>query len=212
LVGAGLGVQHLRGGPLRFGRAVSDNGPDVAIARLQAIIRQRPDSVDAHFALGQAYVAKSLYPRAEAEFKRVLELQPKHVGARLELGMLYLNQKRLPEAKDAFGQTLAQNPSSVDAHFGLGLALAEEGNHQGAIEEYKAATRLDPQASGVNYNLGASYAKLKMYDEAIAAYLKEKENGDDSDVENALADAYQAKGMTQQANEAKYKAEQLTGR
>jgi len=54
----------------------------------------------------------------------------------------------------------------------LVLALAAEDNHQAAIEEYKTATRLDPQAAGIDYDLGVSYAKLKMYDDAVAAFLK----------------------------------------
>ena len=57
--------------------------------------------------------------------------------------------------------------------------------------------------------MGLSYTRLKMYDEAIAVFLKERAHGDDSDLEDALAYAYQAKGMTQQAQEAKDKAEKL---
>ena len=60
--------------------------------------------------------------------------------------------------------------------------------------------------------MGVSQAQLKQYDDAIASYSKEKEqNGDDGELENALADAYQAKGMTQQAQEARNKAAQLLG-
>jgi tetratricopeptide (TPR) repeat protein len=58
--------------------------------------------------------------------------------------------------------------------------------------------------------MGVSQAALKQYDEAIASYLKEREShGDDLELETALADAYQAKGMSQQAQEARNKAEQL---
>jgi cytochrome c-type biogenesis protein CcmH/NrfG len=58
--------------------------------------------------------------------------------------------------------------------------------------------------------MGESYAELKNYDDAIAAYLKEKEiNGDHPDLETALAEAYQAKGMTQQAQDANNRAAQL---
>jgi Flp pilus assembly protein TadD len=60
--------------------------------------------------------------------------------------------------------------------------------------------------------MGISQAQLKQYDDAIASFSKEKdENGDDAELENALADAYQAKGMTQQAQEARGKAAQLRG-
>ena len=98
----------------------------------------------------------------------------------------------------------------MDGHAGLGMALADQGNHAAAIEEYKAALRLDPRASGIYYRMGISQAQLKQYDDAIASYLKEQQqSGDDPELENALADAYQAKGMTQQAEAAKNKAARL---
>ncbi len=60
--------------------------------------------------------------------------------------------------------------------------------------------------------MGNSYAKLNRYDDAIAAYLKEREKtGDNPDLENALADAYQAKGMTKEAQEANDRAQRLRG-
>jgi tetratricopeptide (TPR) repeat protein len=60
--------------------------------------------------------------------------------------------------------------------------------------------------------MGLSQAQLKQYDDAIASYLKEREqSGDEADIEESLADAYQAKGMTQPAQEARSKAAQLKG-
>jgi cytochrome c-type biogenesis protein CcmH/NrfG len=60
--------------------------------------------------------------------------------------------------------------------------------------------------------MGNSYAKLNRYDDAITAYLKEKEkSGDSADIENALAAAYQAKGMPKESQEARDLAQQLRG-
>jgi rhomboid protease GluP len=213
VAGSALGVQHWRGGPMRMGRAlssISENDPNRAIEQLQAIVKQQPNLAQAHFSLGQAYFNREQYPQAESEFKRVLELQPQNAGAHFNLGITLLNERRLDDARAAFTQMLAQDPKSADAHYGLGLALADEGKYQAAIEEFKAAAGLGPQISGIYYEMGSSYFKLKMYDEAIAAYLQEKEkNGDEPDLETALADAYQAKGMTQQAQDARNKAAQL---
>ena len=100
------------------------------------------------------------------------------------LGMVYLNQNRPQDAKDTFTQLLAQDPNNAEGHYGLGLALAAEDNHQAAIKEYKTAARLDPQAAGIDYDLGVSYAKLKMYDDAIAAFLKERQNGDNQELDD----------------------------
>lgn len=210
---AGLGVRSWRGGPMRMARAFdafSEHDPGRGIAQLEAIVRQAPNSAQAHFALGQAYFNQEKYPQAEVEFKRVLELQPQSPGARLNLGMVYLNEKRPEEAKAAFAQILARDANDADAHYGMGLALAGEEKYQAAIDEFKNAGRLSTEVSGVYTEIGQAYAKLKKYDEAIAAYLEEKEKyGDDSDLEAGLAEAYSAKGMTQQADDARSRAAQL---
>jgi predicted Zn-dependent protease len=127
--------------------------------------------------------------------------------------MVYLSEKRPEDAKSAFAEMLAQDANNADAHVGLGLVMADQDKDQAAIEEFKTALRLGPGVSGVHFELGNAYARLKMYDEAIAEYLEEqKKNGDAPHIEAALADAYAAKGMTQQAQDAKNKAAQLKGR
>ena len=210
---SGFAVRQWRSAPFRMGRALeaaSQNTPDRVVAQLKEIVRQQPNSVQAHFALAQTYFGEEKFSEAEAEFKRVLQLQPQHAAARFELGMVYVSERRLDDANSAFAQLVAQDANDPNGHLGMGLVLAAEGNQQEAIGEYKNAIRLNPQISGAQYELGRSYMKLKMYDEAIAAYLKERENmGDDPDIETALADAYQAKGMTQQAREASDKAAEL---
>jgi len=220
LAGVAVGSARHYGFPLRIGRthlgqadSVPESDSTQAITHLQKIVQQRPDFVPAQLALAQAYFSQADYGQAETELKHVLQLQPEHADARILLGMVYLNQNRPQDAKDTFTRLLTQDANNADGHFGLGLALAAEQNHQAAIEEYKTALRLDPQISGVNYNLGVSYAKLDQYDDAIAAFLKEREqSGDTYDIETALASAYQAKGLTGQAEEARNKAKQLKDR
>src|SRR6266576_1028272 len=210
LLAAGFGVRQWRGGPMRIARAFQETKGD-PVARLQAVIKQQPNLVPAHFALAQAYLARDQYLEAEAEFKRVIELQPANLEARFDLGLVYLTEKRLEDSKSEFTQILAQDPNSAEGHYGLGLVLAAQQNHSAAIDEFKKAAP-DTHVSGVYFEMGNSYAKLNRHDDAIAAYLKEKEkSGDSADVENALADAYQAKGMLKDSREARDLAQQLRG-
>jgi membrane associated rhomboid family serine protease/Flp pilus assembly protein TadD len=212
VAGGGFWLQQARGYEARVHRAsqlIEEGKISQAISQLQRAIQQRPTFVPAHFALAHAYFNLRQYPQAEAELKRLLELQPHDPGASYELGAAYLNEKRTAEAKGEFAQMLARNPNDADAHYGLGMALAAEGNDPAAIQEYSTAVRLDPD-EGVYYEMGISYAKLKKYDDAIAALIKDRQqNGDDQDIESALADAYQAKGMKAEAQDAQHKAEQL---
>jgi membrane associated rhomboid family serine protease/Flp pilus assembly protein TadD len=212
VAGAGFWLQQARGYEARMARAeqlLREKKTSQAIGQLQSAIRQHPAFAPAHFALAHAYFNLRQYPQAEGELNRVLELQPHEEGASYELGVAYLNEKRTGDAKSEFAQMLTQNSNDADAHFGMGLALAAEGNDPAAIEEYSTAARLDPD-EGVNYEMGISYAKLKKYDDAITVLLKDRQqNGDDQYIESALADAYQAKGMKVEAQDAQRKAEQL---
>src|SRR6266496_1550553 len=136
VLAAGLGVRQWRGGPMRVSREFQDSKSD-SVSRLQAIVKQQPNLVQAHFALAQAYYTRQQFSQAEAEFKRVIELEPRNAGARFDLGMTYLSQKRIDDAKTTFTQLLSQDTGNADGHYGLGLTLAAEGNPQAAIEEFK---------------------------------------------------------------------------
>ena len=207
VLAAGFGLREWRGESMRIARAYLDAKDPVA--RLQAIVKQQPNLVQARFDLAQAYLQRDRLPEAEAEFKRVIELQPQNTEARYDLGLVYLSEKRSDEAKITFAQILAQDANSAEGHYGLGLVLEEQQNYSAAIEEFKRAASA-PRLQGVYYEMGNSYAKLTRYDEAITAYLKEKEKtGDDPDLETALADAYQAKGMVKEAQEARNRAQQM---
>ena len=209
--GSALGVQRWRGRYLMGLGIYSQNNTSRMITALQKKVKQSPQDASAHYALAHEYFANGQFPQGEAELKRVLELQPENSTARMDLGILYLNGAQPKEAQDEFKKLLTHEPNNARGHVGLAMALANQQNHQAAVEEYKTALMLDPQSNGgVYYRMGISQAQLKQYDDAISSYLKEREkNGDDARLEAALADAYQAKGMQQEAKEARDKATQL---
>ena len=212
LIGAGAGVRRWRSGPMRTALAFQALGGSQGdpVARLKMIIEQNPNVAPAHFALAQTYFEQQKFSEAEAEFKKVVELQPKSTRARFDLGMTYLSLNRPEEAKATFNGMIQQGLNTGDAHYGIAMALAMQDKHQDAIQEFQAAIKDGSDMSGIYSEMGNSYAKLKMYDDAISAYLKEKEkNGNTPDLENALADAYQGKGMTKEAQDARNEAMQL---
>jgi membrane associated rhomboid family serine protease/Flp pilus assembly protein TadD len=208
VVGIAWGVQRWRGPEVQFGRSLID--ADRMIGQLQKKIEQSPQDASAHYNLARAYFNTGQFSAGESELQRVLELQPQDTKARVELGAAYLRHDQAKEAQEEFTKLAAQEPNNVDAHAGLGMALAEQGQHESAIVEYQTVLRLEPRARGVEYRMGISQTQLKRYDDAIASFLKERETtGDDPDLESALADAYQGKGMTKEAEDARNKAEQL---
>ncbi len=211
--GSALGIHRWRGSGIHFGSAMdAGRNVDRMIGELQKRVQQSPQDASAHYALAHAYFSKGQFSEGESELKRVLDLQPQNTRARMDLGAVYLRQDQPKAAQEEFAKVVAQEPDNAAAHAALGVALAEQDQHEAAVNEYKSALRLEPTARGVYYRMGLSQEQLKLYDDAIASYSKEKDlNGDAADLETALADAYAAKGMTQQAQEAQSKAAQLQG-
>jgi rhomboid protease GluP len=185
--------------------------PDAAIRELQKSAKQQPDSVATHGALAEAYFAKRDFDNAAAEMKRVLALDPHNETAQFELGRIYLAQKQPAKAEAIFQQLLKANPNSANGHAGMAQVLTVTRNYAEALAEYKRVSEIDSVYPGVYYRIGVLEATLDQPDEAIAALLKQRETWDDPGNETALAEVYEARGMKNEAAEARTKAEELSG-
>ncbi len=190
-------------------RLLMERKTDPAIAELQTAVRQRPGYLPAHYELARAYWIKGDFASAEGEFKRVIAIDPKDERAYFYLGMAYLEQKLPQPARDSFSQLLRVNPNSADAQFGLAEASTMEQKYADALQEYKLTLKLDPDYDGVYQEMGLVQARLRLYDDAIASFLKQQKAGDNPETENALARVYEAKGMHREAAEASQRAKQF---
>jgi rhomboid protease GluP len=179
------------------------------IAELQKSVSQRPDFTAAHAALARAYVEKHDFDNAAAEMRRVIVLNPRSEDAYYRLGLIYLEQKLPSKAQDTFAQLLKIDPQSADGHAGLAAALSDQHRDLEALEEYKRVAALDSSYESVYYNMGVAQARLKLYDDAIASLLKQRQTADDPESENLLASVYDAKGMRSEAEDARQRARQL---
>ncbi|MFZ1916174.1 MAG: rhomboid family intramembrane serine protease [Terriglobales bacterium] len=184
---------------------------DQAIAELRKTVAQRPDFAPGHAALARAYISKHDYDNAATEMKRVIGLRPHDESGYYELGLIYMEQKQPAKAQDTFAQLLKIDPNSADGHAGLASSLSEQHRDTEALAEYKRAAAIDSDYQGVNYNIGLEQARLKLYDDAIASLLKQRDKGDDPDNESLLADVYTNKGMLNEAEDARERAARMKG-
>jgi membrane associated rhomboid family serine protease/Tfp pilus assembly protein PilF len=213
VVGGAGWLHHAKGYVAHTQRAeelLDNEKADEAIAELQAAIKLHPNDAYSHYQLAHAYSMKDRVAEEETELKRALELQPDSKYAPYQLGVLYLGQKRTAESRQVFGRMLASDQQSADAHFGMGMVLADEGSDEAALKEFNTTAKIEPDRKGVYYQMATSSAKMKRYDDAIASYRKAIQvDGDYYDTEMGLAVAYEAKGMKQEAIEARNKAAAL---
>lgn len=182
--------------------------PDEAIPELQKALRLRPDFAPARIDLARAYLFKRDYVHAEAEVRNVIAKNPHHEQAEQAysvLGFVYFKENRLQDSQEAYASLLKINPNNAIGHSGRAAALAASNNYAEALQEYKLAANLDPGDETVYYDMGLVQFRMKLYDDAIESFLKQQQNDDDPDNENALAAAYEAKGMLHEAAEARKK-------
>ena len=120
-----------------------------------------------------------------------------------QLGALYLRDKRYEPARQAFQQITELNPKDVEAQVNLGVALSLLGRSDEALARFRKATELNPNLPLAWYNIGLGSMNLQRYDDAVDAFTRATRLAPkDSEAWIWLANAYQAKGMTQQADAA----------
>src|SRR5216683_1885818 len=83
---------------------------DVALKLLDAVIKLRPDYVEAWNRRATLYYLQNDYARSIADIEQVLVREPRHFGALAGLGMIMQDIGEEKRALDAFRKALAVNP------------------------------------------------------------------------------------------------------
>jgi tetratricopeptide (TPR) repeat protein len=83
---------------------------DVALKLLDAVVRLRPDYVEAWNRRATVYYLQNDYQRSLEDIEQVLVREPRHFGALAGLGMIMQDLGDEKRALDAFRKALAVNP------------------------------------------------------------------------------------------------------
>jgi tetratricopeptide (TPR) repeat protein len=90
--------------------AMDAHQTDVALKLLDAVIKLRPDYVEAWNRRATLYYLKNDYGRSIADIQQVLAREPRHFGALAGLGMIMEDLGDDKHALEAFRKALAINP------------------------------------------------------------------------------------------------------
>jgi tetratricopeptide (TPR) repeat protein len=94
----------------RVKTAMDRKEPDVAIKLLDAIIKLRPDYIEAWNRRATLYYLQNDYGKSLSDIREVLVREPRHFGALAGLGMIMQDLGDEKRALDAFRKALAINP------------------------------------------------------------------------------------------------------
>lgn len=123
------------------------------IAELKRNIRDNPDCLLAHTALGYAYAKLGEYANAALELQEAIRIAPYQHELYARLGLAYQRAMKYDEAEAAYKKAIRLNPKDAEVHNNLGVLLYMKHDAKGAIRHWKKALRLDPANEGIRLNL-----------------------------------------------------------
>jgi adenylate cyclase len=150
----------------------------------QTAIRINPDSFEAHYLFGRAFLAQGKYREAIPQFRAASAVRVDDYQAPALLGLAYIGQgnqqsgiRACEQALQIAKQQLALNPGDVRAlYLGAGC-LARIGRRRTALAWAARALALDGNDSAVLYNVGCLYAVLGRPNEALRCLRKVVRSG-----------------------------------
>ena len=147
-----------------------------AVQEGEKAVELDPQSIEAHFFLGQMYNGYqsggqgSLARKAVTEFERVVELEPDHHEALYYLGRAYLEREDHSKAAQAFKRLTNLRPGLVEGHFLHATALSEVGQVDKAIRVLEKSLMIRADQAGSLNMLASLYEQKERYDEAVETY------------------------------------------
>jgi tetratricopeptide (TPR) repeat protein len=139
-----------------------------AIALLRQVLRDHPDSDEAHLALAKMLLRGGRTKEAEEDLRRAIAANPNLVDAHYMLAGLYLVRKDYEAAEGSYRRALALKPAHGLAHYNLGDCRLKQGNRAGAIEAFRDAVRYRPDFAAAHLELGALLLQDGKVEEAIS--------------------------------------------
>jgi tetratricopeptide (TPR) repeat protein len=130
---------------------------DAAAAGFATVIRQAPNSAEAHFNLGLVNEERGHYEEAIASFQKALALKPHLHGANLFLGITEFRLNHLEKAHAAVAKETVSYPKDASAWMWLGVVCLARDTPEDAAEALDKAAKLNPTDQDILYHRGRAH-------------------------------------------------------
>ena len=126
-------------------------------ADLQKTLDRRFENPQAHYELGQVYLAERQWLKAEYHFSRAISFDPSHCEAQAAMVKVFIESGDTAKSKTYADIYMNQTAGSASASFRLGLAFQRQLLDEYAFDSYMQALHLAPTSAKVHKQLGYYY-------------------------------------------------------
>jgi tetratricopeptide (TPR) repeat protein len=130
-----------------------------AAAEYRALLKQKPDYVEAQANLGVVLARLGQFDEAIHAYEAAYKLAPQLTPILLNLGIAYYRAGQFAKAVEVFPQFLAQQPNATQARQLYGLSLAALGKDEEAIRQLEPTLDAAPPDAAVLYTIGLAYLR-----------------------------------------------------
>ncbi len=148
-------------------RLLAERHFDEAFSEFESALKQDPNNLLAHLALGRLKARQGDLDGALRHFKSAIEIDLTKVQAYLHIGRVYFRLNQLDKARESFENALRLNKRADIAHAALGMVYMRADQLQEAIAHWRSALTFNPRLLGIRKRLALLLRKLGQPVEAM---------------------------------------------
>lgn len=178
---------------------------DPAIARLRALVAEKPARIDAALTLADLLRSKERYADSVAAYNvavsRLQKVEERHWVIFFGRGIVLERTKQWLKAEADMKKALELSPDQPYLLNYLGYSWVDQGlNLEAGMKMLKRATELRPDDGAISDSVGWAYYRTGQFDKAVEWLEKASEQkGDDATIVEHLGDTYWQVGRRREA-------------
>jgi|GEM_PF-1464031 len=156
------------------------DAPPIALSGPEATAQANPNSAQAQFGLGNAYVKSGQWDKAVIAYKKAIELDPNYQTAYANLGVVYYQQGKFDLAVSQYQKAIELDPDDIEVAYNLGALYLQQAVSSGdqpdpeklqqAVAQLEQINQQAPQLAEPYFSLGVAYTILNETEKAIEAF------------------------------------------
>ena len=144
---------------------------DEALQLFKEVLQQNPVATDAFVGIGDIYVIKKQWEKAEPAYARAVKLDPRNFDAQYGHAVSLQMMKKFIDAVRAYHRALTINPEDVGANMNIATTYLQIGRPKSALVFAERAVELDGGVAPAQITLAATYQLLGRPQDALNAYI-----------------------------------------
>lgn len=170
-----------------------------AATKLEALVREVPESFEIHELLGLIYAAQSQDATANPHLDKAVRLNPNSAPARTNLAANLVRLGKLDRAGEQFKKAVELDPQSFDTNHNLAEFYVQSKKLADAVTYLERAQRIDPSSYDNGYDLSLAYLLTGRVSEARREIQRLLGVKNTAELHNLLAEVEEKDGNFVQA-------------